>query len=118
MSATVIAFKPKPKPPDGGDFDRRPLFGRKLFYDLLGMTQRQAELALYARNGECTNRTMRAFGRYIEALRVFEPELAAIREALLSNMDACYPRAAKRIREGKAPRRSRRKPLDRKPPQR
>jgi hypothetical protein len=120
MSATVIAFKPKPKPPDGGDLNRRPcIILRKLFYELLEMTPRQAELAFWSACGdeERWQRNLDALDRYHAALKAFRPELAAYREVLLSNMDAYYPRAAKRIREGKPPR-SRRKALDRKPPRR
>jgi hypothetical protein len=53
--------------------------------------------------------TRAALGRYFEALSDFEPALRDYREEMLKNMDAYCPRAAKRIREGKPPRRNRKR---------
>jgi hypothetical protein len=107
MSATIIEFKRRPIDDDGPT--RRWDIGPDLWYALHGMTRRQSEMAfrLGFRRGDGTA-TVAALMRYAAALRVFEPELAAYREELLKNLDAHCPRAAKRIREGKPPRRPRR----------
>jgi hypothetical protein len=75
------------------------------------MTYRQPNIAfdLCFGNPDKGEATVAALGHYIEAMRVFERALADFRDELLKNMDAHYPRAAKRIGEGKPPR-SRRKP--------
>jgi hypothetical protein len=79
----------------------------KLWDDLLGMTSRQSQMAfdLSFRDRERSRLTRAALARYIEALRDFEPALEDYREEPLKNFDAYCPRAAKRIREGKPPRR-------------
>jgi hypothetical protein len=102
MSAIIIAFKPK-----SADDDlprRRSVIGRELWSALLGMTPRQTEMAERLWRGHLTGATL---ARYIEALRYFEPALVDYREELLKGFEARYPRAAKRIREGKPPRRRR-----------
>jgi hypothetical protein len=105
MSATIITFKPKQA--DDDPTPRRWTISKELWDALLGMTSRQSEMAfrLSFRNSDKGVATRAALSRYIEALRDFEPVLADYREELLKNMDAHRPRAAKRLREGKPPRR-------------
>jgi hypothetical protein len=108
MSATIIAFKLKPT--DEAIAPRRcSRIDENLWNALLGMTSRQSAMAFHLsfRNRERSRRTRAALARYIEALRDFEPALEDYREELLKNLDAYCPRAAKRIREGKPPRRRR-----------
>jgi hypothetical protein len=75
------------------------------------MTPRQSERAfrLCFRDRDRSYETRAALSRYIEALRIFEPVLSAYREELLKNMDIFCPRAAERIRDGKPPRRGRKR---------
>jgi hypothetical protein len=109
MSATVIEFKRKPPDDDGPPSQWH--IGPDLWYALQGMTSRQSEMAFKLGFGrDQGTATVAALMRYIEALRIFEPALAAYREELLKNLDARCPRAAKRIREGKPPARKRRAP--------
>jgi hypothetical protein len=110
MTATIIAFK-RSRRPDADPPRRCSRITRKLWDDLLGMTSRQSEMAshLSIRSRERHRQTWSALAQYIEALRDFEPVLDAYREELLKNMDAYCPRSAKRIREGKPPRRSRKR---------
>jgi hypothetical protein len=98
MSATIIPFKPKQA--DDDPPRRRSVIGRELWSALLGMTPRQTEMA-----ERLCRLTEPALARYIEALRDFEPALADYREVMIESLEARYPRAAKRIREGKPPRR-------------
>jgi hypothetical protein len=107
MTAIIIAFKPKQT--DDDPPRRRSIIGRELWAALLGMTPRQSEMAFWLsfRNPDKGVATRTALCRYIEAMRDFEPVLADYREELFKNMDAHCPRAAKRIREGKPPRRRR-----------
>jgi hypothetical protein len=109
MSATIIQFKPKPTDDDGPPSQWA--IDRELWDTLLGMTSRQSEMAfkLCFRNRDRSRATRAALSRYIEAMRVFEPALDAYREELRKNMDMFCPRAAKRIREGKPPRRTRKR---------
>jgi hypothetical protein len=62
--------------------------------------------SLGSRNKERRAATREALCQYYEALREFEPVLGRYREELLkNNMDMFCPRAAKRLRKGKPPRR-------------
>jgi hypothetical protein len=47
MSATIIAFKPKPKSTDEADAPRRWTIAGELWYALVEMTPRQAEMAFW-----------------------------------------------------------------------
>jgi hypothetical protein len=109
MSATIIEFEPNL--PDGGTSQQQWAIDKKLWDALLGMTSRQSEMAfkLCFKSRERSRETRAALSRYIEALRFFEPALAAYREELLKNMELHCPRAAKRIREGRPPRLSRKR---------
>jgi hypothetical protein len=111
MSATIIAFRPKPQPAVD-DTPRREWGIRGELWDaVLGMTSRQSEMAFRLRfkNPERNEATRTALCRYYQALRDFEPALAAYRAELLKNMELCCPRAAARIREGKPPARKRKR---------
>jgi hypothetical protein len=110
LSATIIAFKPKP-PAEADPPRRRSAIDEKLWNALLGMTSRQSAMASRLSSGsrERNRKTWSALARYIEALRDFEPVLDAYREELLKNLDAQCPSAAKLIREGKPPRRRRKR---------
>jgi hypothetical protein len=110
MSATIIAFKPKPSAE--ADPPRRcSRIDEKLWNALLGMTSRQSPMAFHLsfRNRERSRRTRAALAQYIEALKDFEPALEDYREEMLKSLEAYCPRAAKRIREGKPPRRRRKR---------
>ena len=113
MSATIIAFKPKSTDEDVPP--RRWSLSGEQWYALLGMTPRQAEMAFWIsfRSKERSKLTRAALCRYIEVLRAFEPALEDYREELRKNMDMYCPRAAKRIREGKPPRRRKASPAGR-----
>jgi hypothetical protein len=107
MSATIIAFRPKPQPAADDTPRREWGIDGELWDAVLGMTSRQSEMAVRLRfkNPGRNEATSAALCRYYQALRDFEPALAAYREELLKNMDMFCPRAAKRIRDGKPPRR-------------
>ena len=60
---------------------------------------------LSRKNLERRRLTNAALNRYDEAWNAFGTALDDYREELLKNMDMYCPRAAKRIREGKPPRR-------------
>ncbi len=98
MSATIIAFKPKPTDEDDVP-PRRWSVSKELWHALLGMTPRQAEMAFWIsfRSKERSKPTRVTLSRYIEALRDFQPGLEDYREELRKNMDMYCPRAAKRI---------------------
>jgi hypothetical protein len=110
MSATIIAFKPKP-PAEAAEAapPRRRHATSELWNELLGMTSRQSEMAfdLCFRNRARSKLTRAALCRYFVASERFEKALEDYREELLKNLDAYCPRAANRIREGKPPRRRR-----------
>jgi hypothetical protein len=101
MSATILQFRPKLTDPLAR---RSPLADH--YHLLLGMNQRQESMAHKAswRAGH-RRELMEAFLSFIVASREFNDALEAYREELLKSLAGKCPRAAKRIREGKPPRR-------------
>jgi hypothetical protein len=75
------------------------------------MTKRQAGLAddLSFKDPERRTSTVEALCRFVDAMEPFEKALEGYREELLKNMEAYCPRAAKRLREGQLPRRTRKR---------
>jgi hypothetical protein len=115
MSATILAFKPAYDPIR----DPRRHVLSDHYHSLLGMNQRQEGMAHHLSWEAGTHDDLTAaFIDYVRVTREFRKALEAYRAELLRALDFTCPAAAKRIREGKPPRRSRRKPLDRKPPPR
>jgi hypothetical protein len=102
MSAAILQFKVKPT--DLLIRRRDPLFDH--YHLLLGMNQRQEGMAhkLSWRAGSRDD-LMDAFVSFIETSREFNDALEAYREQLLKALATKCPRAAKRIRNGKPPRR-------------
>jgi hypothetical protein len=105
MSATIIPFKANPLPAIN-----KPRRGRDPLTDhyhlLLGMNQRQEGMAhkLSWRAGT-HDKLIYSFSDFIEASREFEEALEAYREQLLKALATKCPAAAKRITEGKSPKR-------------
>lgn len=109
MSATILTFKPKPPATRNPPYRRRAPTSEH-YHLLLGMNQRQEGMAhkLSWRAGT-RDELMEAFLWFIEASREFEKALEAYREQLLRALATKCPHAAMRIREGKPPRRARRR---------
>jgi hypothetical protein len=105
VTATIIAFKPKPAAPDPLRDPRRNLLSAH-HHSLLGINQRQEGMAHHLSFDAGTHEELiEALLRFAEIGREFKAALEAYREQLLKALATKCPAAAKRIREGKPPRR-------------
>jgi hypothetical protein len=105
MNATNVK-NTSPKP--GAIILPRVKMDESTFYDTLGMTPRQVDIAfkiaLHA-PGDARSRMCKAGDRALDAQREFETQLTTWRRELVAAMFERYPAAAMRIMAGKPPRR-------------
>jgi hypothetical protein len=109
VSATIIAFKPKPVAPDPLRDPRRDVL-TKHYHSLLGINQRQEGMAHHLSWGAGSHdELIEALVCFANISREFEDAIEAYREQLLKALATKCPAAAKRIREGKPPPRRRKR---------
>ena len=102
MTATIIPFKPKVQ---ASSECRNAVLDH--YHLMLGINRRQEEMAHKLSWRGNRGELVRAFVRFAEAQSEFNKVLEAYREELLKALATKCPAAAKHIREGKPPRKSR-----------
>jgi hypothetical protein len=104
MMATIIKFKRKPVYDPLSDPRRHVLSNH--YHSLLGMNQRQEGMAHHLSWEAGTHdELIETFVSFAEASRAFTKALETYRQELLRALATKCPAAAKRITEGKPPRR-------------
>jgi hypothetical protein len=105
VTATIITFKRKESPRNDqvtANNDPRRLVIQKHYHSLLGMNQRQENMALkLSFEAGMRDELNEALVLFLEVQGEFREALEAYREQLLKALATKCPAAAKRIREGK-----------------